>query len=128
MAKVVGSVDGRDRPVVRIPGRLDDLLVTVDTGFNGDVIVSPAGLTLLGLLPEGPIVDVELGNGSKASLQVIRAQIEWLDEIRNIQLLLAKDWQPSSDDPVGLIGVRLLTPHLLLIDFSGKSVEIEAID
>ena len=41
MAKLVGSVDHRGRPVVRVAvaGCEDEVLATIDTGFNGQVMV-----------------------------------------------------------------------------------------
>ena len=47
MAKVVGSVDDRGRPVVRIEGWLESILVTVDTGFNGDLMMGREAATLI---------------------------------------------------------------------------------
>ena len=42
MAKVIGSVDQRGRPVIRLEGKTDSVLVIVDTGFNGELMVTRA--------------------------------------------------------------------------------------
>ena len=125
MAQVVGSVDARNRPVVRIAGGEDELLAIIDTGFNGDMIVSASGLRTLGCSAVGPTVDIELGDGSRARVRMTRASIEWLGAHRTIQLLFAEAWQPAADEPCGLIGTRLLAPHLLLIDSGEGNITIE---
>ena len=51
MAKVIGSVDGRRRPVIRIEGKGDSLLLVVDTGFNGDLMLTRAAARQLGVDP-----------------------------------------------------------------------------
>lgn len=47
MAKINGSVDNRQRPVVRLESGKHSLLLLVDTGFNGDLLLSePAARAL----------------------------------------------------------------------------------
>ncbi len=126
MAKVIGSVDDRGRPVVRLEGKVESLLVVVDTGFNGDLMVTRAGAQALGLPLTGRTSGVELGDGSRREINEVRAKISWLGEEREIWVLVADNWVPKSpDDPVGLLGTELLPPHLLLVDFTARTVAIE---
>lgn len=125
MAQVVGSVDNRGRPLVRLPAIEDDLLLMIDTGFNGDLMLSRAGAKHLGLAVSGETTSVELGDGSSGYVYTIQMTIEWLSVRRTIDVLVPDIWRPTGDDPVGLIGTKLLTPHLLLVDFASRTVEIE---
>lgn len=52
-------------------------------------------------------------------------EISWLDEQRLVTVLVSDACKPFADDPVGLSGTMLLTPHLRLIDVADRNVEIE---
>ena len=125
MAKVVDSVDDRGRTVIRVEGINDSILVVVDTGFNGDLMVTRAAARDLGAQRLGREVDVQLGNGTVASVIRGRATIPWLGENRLVRVLVADDWLTVGDAPAGLLGTALLTPHLLMVDFAARTVEIE---
>ena len=124
MAKVIGSVDVRGRPVVRIEGKDDSILVVVDTGFNGDLMLTREASRLLGVDPGHAKTDVELGDGRRAAVYEARVTIKWLGSDRQVRILVADDWKTTGDAPVGLLGTALLSPHLLIIDFSAGTVEI----
>ena len=53
--------------------------------------------------------------------------IRWLDETRRVEVHVSTAVldRRMDDDPIVMIGTRLLTPHLLLIDFAQGTVEIE---
>ena len=101
------------------------MLLLVDTGFNGDLLLSAPAARALAIWGIGRTRTIELGDGTAAELRQERAQIAWLGTAREVRALVADSWQPRGDDPVGLIGTELITPHLLLIDFAARSVEIE---
>ncbi len=124
MARLIGSVDDRGRPLVRLSGEHDDLLLTVDTGFNGDLFVSRFGAQMLGLTPTGRATAVELGDGSTAFVEAARITLVWLGESRPIRVLVTNIWKPPVDDVVGLLGTGLLSPHRLVIDFTAGTVDI----
>ena len=128
MAKVIGAVDLRGRPVIRIEGKQDSILVVVDTGFNGDLMVSRDAARLLGVDPISTEAEIELGDGRTGRVNEARATITWLEQQRRIRVLVADDWAATGDAPVGLLGTDLLAPHLLLIDFTAGTVEIETQD
>lgn len=125
MAKVIGSVDDRGRPIVRLDLTRESLLLVVDTGFNGDLLVTRSAADLLGVTPTARETDVELGDGTIASLNQGRAVVPWLGSQRVVRVLVSDTWTTTPDAPVGLLGTDLLTPHLLLVDFDARSVEIE---
>ena len=126
MARIVGSVDDRGRPLIRIAGRRDDLLLTVDTGFNGDLFLTRFGAELLGVTPTGRATAVELGDGSTAFVEVARTTIAWLQERRPIRVRVTNVWKPIADEIVGLLGTGLPSPHRLTIDFAARTVDIQS--
>lgn len=125
VAKVVGSVDDRQRPVVRVSFGDTELLLVVDTGFNGDVLLSATAAAEIGLAVGGDTTTVELGDGTVASIVETMHSVVWLGRSRRIRALISVAWRPVGDSPVGLIGTNLLDPHLLFIDFDARTVEIE---
>jgi predicted aspartyl protease len=125
VAKVIGSIDARGRPVVRVDGNDDSLLVVVDTGFNGDLMVTLEAARSLGIVVGADETNVELGDGTVARVYEARTTIDWLGEQRSVRVLVSSAWRSGGDDPVGLLGTELLKPHLLLVDFGKDTVEIE---
>lgn len=125
MAKVIGSVDDLGRPVIRVEGKSDGILAVVDTGFNGDLLVTRPAAHALGVTGMVREADVELGDGSVARVFHGRATISWLGADRDVRVLVSDAWMTIGDAPIGLAGTALLTPHLLLVDFAQGTVEIE---
>jgi predicted aspartyl protease len=103
-----------------------DLLLTVDTGFNGDMLLAASAAASVGLTTDAAFTNIELGDGTTATLAETEYDMSWLDRRRLIRVRISSDWAPRGDDPVGLVGTKLISPHLLLIDFEARSVEIEA--
>lgn len=125
MAKVIGSIDQRGRPVIRVEGKLESILVVVDTGFNGDLLLAREAARLLEVDPVSKETEIELGDGRTVVVNEARATITWLEQARRVRVLVSNDWITTGDAPVGLLGTDLLAPHLLLIDFADGTVEIE---
>ena len=127
LPKLVGSVDDIGRPVVRVAvvGRDDEMLATIDTGFNGELLMGMGDAALLGVGQRTQGDSVELGHGVSVAVEVGRLRIVWLDAEREVTVLITDRLQPVANGPVALVGTALLTPHLLLIDFAQGTVEIE---
>jgi hypothetical protein len=53
--------------------------------------------------------------------------LNWLSKERRIELMVgpASTNRRMDDDPIALIGTKLLTSHLLFIDFGTLTLEIE---
>ena len=107
MAQVIGSVDERGRPVVRIEGRQESVLVIVDTGFNGDLMTTRDAATLLGADPLRRETEVELGDGRTVRVYETRATIMWLDRERRVRVLVSDEWTTIGDAPVGTTNAPL---------------------
>jgi predicted aspartyl protease len=129
LGTLIGSVDERLRPLIRLTAAKgdDDVLCLLDTGFNGELLVRRAEADRLGLLPIGSSEVAEFAGGERVRLQLAEGNIHWLGELRFVRALISADDRlpVSADAPQVLVGTRLLFPHLLLIDFSAATVEIE---
>ena len=121
----MGSVDECGRPVVRMRSTGDDLLIVVDTGFDGALLATRTAAKALGINPLGRTSSIELGDGSVSEVYEAIAALSWLEERRSVRVLVADTWEPPAEAPQGLLGTELLSPHLLLIGFSSRTVEIE---
>lgn len=130
LPSVVGSVDERCRRVVRIelPGRDNDFLAVVDTGFNGELFMAAVDAGALGLPSTGVRSSAEVAGGERQHVEEAIAIIPWMGREHRIEVLLglAPQQPKRADDPIALIGTRLLEPHLLMIDYAFGTVEIEA--
>jgi predicted aspartyl protease len=129
---LVGSIDDLLRPVVRIQqsGPDDEFLALLDTGFNGELFLSPGDATRFGFRLSGVVSLVRLAGGRTHRVQRGNGKIVWLGKTREIEALVSinADETIRADEPIALVGTRLLYPHILLIDFAAGTVEIEAQD
>ena len=76
MAKVTGSIDDRGRPVVRIELGSESLLCVIDTGFNGDLLLSESAAKSAGIVEGSRVARVELGDGR--STEVSQNNFNWI--------------------------------------------------
>ena len=128
LPKLVGSVDHLGRPVVRVAvvGRDDDVLATIDTGFNGELMLAAGDAAAIGVKLLEDAEEVELGDRSAIAIKLGKLRLRWLDTERDVTVFVSPRKDPTREgSPVMLIGTRLLAPHLLLIDFAANTVEIE---
>ena len=128
LSKVTGRVDRLGRPVVRIeiPGG-ESFLALIDTGFNGELMVAKVDAQMLGLTITTKVADVTVAGDLVQSVLEGIGSIRWLDVTRRVEIHIstAVPHRTMDDDPIAMIGTRLLSPHLLLIDFVQGTVEIE---
>jgi predicted aspartyl protease len=126
LPKIVGSVDALRRPVVRvsITGREDEVVATIDTGFNGELMATFGDAIRLGVNVDDSTETVRLGDDTQVDVKVGRIRLSWLGEDRLVTVFISPARAVASG-PVLLIGTRLLAPHLLFIDFAADTVEIE---
>jgi predicted aspartyl protease len=127
-----GSVDGRGRPLLRlsVTGARDDILATIDTGFNGELLVSEIDAMALGIATTGLTENVVLGDGSEIETRKGRAMILWFGIPRSIVVFITAGTEASTrlaDEPVALIGTRLLADDILEINFPAQTVAIRQV-
>jgi predicted aspartyl protease len=129
LSKIWGTVDRLRRPLIRLETPTgDSFLALVDTGFNGELMLSRPDATALGF--EVSIVEIKalLAGDVAQKLHEGSGQLKWLGKARRIELMVspASTNRRMDDDPIALIGTKLLASHLLFIDFDTLTVEIEA--
>jgi predicted aspartyl protease len=129
LSEIIGHVDPRDRPLISLslPGQDDEFLVTVDTGFNGELLIHDAATFPLAFERTGVDVYVEFADGGRRTLELASGSIVWFGRQRAVDIWIAKvDSKRSSraDEPAGLIGTGLISPHSLTIDFAARRVVI----
>jgi predicted aspartyl protease len=110
-----------------LPDSEDDLLVTVDTGFNGQLLIHDTELVRLGSDITWPTSEIELAGRERRAVGIVTVRIVWFGQQREVDVFVAGG-VPSraavADDPVGLLGTVLLAPHRLMIDFATGRVVI----
>jgi predicted aspartyl protease len=128
LSKIVGTIDRLRRPVIRLDTVVgDSFLALVDTGFNGQLMLSESDAQALGFVISRITIDAMLAGDVPQTVREGIGNIRWLGEDRKIDLVVSptSKLRRKDDDPIALIGTRLLTPHLLLVDFATNVLEIE---
>jgi predicted aspartyl protease len=128
LSKIWGTVDRLRRPVVRLETSAgDSFLALVDTGFNGELMLSQPDATALGFDVSKVDIKALLAGDVAQKLREGSGRLNWLGSERRVELMVApaSTHRRMDDDPIALIGTKLLTSHLLFIDFDTLTVEIE---
>lgn len=129
LSRIVGAIDRLRRPVIRLETPAgDSFLALVDTGFNGELMLSEADATSLGFTVSRVTLKVMLAGDTSQTIKEGSGQISWFGTSRKVNLIVnpTSHLRRMDDDPIALVGTRLLTPHLLLIDFEASTLEIES--
>jgi predicted aspartyl protease len=106
----------------------DDLLALLDTGFDGEIYCNQSDAIALGVRLSGGVERVELAGGVKATVQRGELEITWMGRVHTACALISgiQRTKPAADgEPAALIGSSLLRPHLVLLDYSAMTIEIE---
>lgn len=109
---VTEALEARVR--VRIIGGLE-VECTVDTGFTGALVLPSEVVLQLGL----PVISHEIFamvGDLEDSADVVLAQIEWLGEVRRVDVIVTDDY---------LIGTELLAGTRLTIDYVAGTIKID---
>ena len=131
MATLVGGIDDRLRPYMRVeyPGADDGFIALLDTGFNGELFLEEPAAFQLGVQLRGTSELVHLASGPVQEVRRGVVTIRWLGVVRRAEVLVAVvgSVKPRrADDPIALVGTALLNPHLVLLDFANRTIEIES--
>ena len=129
MSKLLGAVDDRGRPVIRIELAESDasFLALVDTGVKRELMLAEHDARALGFAVASEFRSVRLAMDVDRAAKAGSASINWFGSQRQIDVLVSMD-APTvrrADEPVALVGTGLLAPNLLKIDFDLKTVEID---
>lgn len=117
-----GFVDDRLRARLRVPvsasrdGERTDLLVWIDTAFNGGLAIPQMQVAELGLLKHSS-AEAILADGQTVELDTFACFFDWFGSTYETQIL-------ASDGEYPLLGTMLLDGHRLDIDYGAKTVEL----
>jgi predicted aspartyl protease len=130
MGSSFGHVDDLGRCLLRVerPSGADDVLAILDTGFNGELMMSRSMAITLGVELLPGLVDAQFANETTALVQIGQMPIVWFKHMKTVEVLIVDDASTQSRgsrQPSALLGTALLRPHLLLIDFARTTIELE---
>jgi predicted aspartyl protease len=129
LSDIIGHVDARNRPLVllSILGEEDAFPVIVDSGFNGELLLHDDAIIRHRCELTGLNEPIELADKASRLLMVARAQIIWFGQSRGVDVLIGTTQSSraaTADEPIGLLGTRLLSPHKLTVDFASRRVVV----
>jgi clan AA aspartic protease len=117
-----GFVDEKLRALLRVPlsasrdGIRQDVLVWIDTAFNGGLVLPRKQVAELGLVKEST-AEAILADGQLVELETFACFCEWFSNSYATQIV-------ASDSEYPLLGTMLLDDRHLNIDYKAKTVEL----
>ena len=117
-----GLVDDQLRALLRVPvsksrdGERTDLMVWIDTAFNGSLTIPHEQVTTLGLSKESS-AEAILADGRSVELETFACFLDWFGNTYETQIV-------ASDGKYPLLGTQLLDGHRLDINYLTKTVEL----
>lgn len=120
---MIGHVDRQGRAMLKVsmgPSKTaarHELDVWIDTGFNGDLVLSQRQIEEMGL-PHSGTAKAVLADGSRVSLKVHVCIIHWFGELRELNVV-------ANDGEIPLLGVGLLAGHDLHVSYRSFEVRID---
>ncbi|MFL5339055.1 MAG: hypothetical protein ACJ8F7_02715 [Gemmataceae bacterium] len=117
-----GLVDDQLRALLRVPisasrdGGRTDLVVWIDTAFNGGLAVPRQQVAELGLSKQSS-AEAILADGRTVELETFACFLDWFGNTYETQVA-------ASDGDYPLLGTLLLDGHRLDINYAAKTVEL----
>ena len=117
-----GSVDDQLRALLRVPvsasreGGRTDLVVWIDTAFNGGLAIPRKQVAELGLVKESS-AEAILADGRWVELETFACFFDWFGNSYETQIA-------ASDGEYSLLGTMLLDGHRLEVNYGTKTVEL----
>jgi len=119
---VKGFVDEELRALLRVPvsasrdGDRTDLVVWIDTAFNGGLAIPRQQVAKLGLV-KASSAEAILADGRFVELEMFACFLDWFGNTYETQIA-------ASDGEYPLLGTMLLDGHCLDINYATKTVEL----
>jgi clan AA aspartic protease len=119
---VNGFVDEQLRALLRVPvspspdGERTDLVVWIDTAFNGGLTLPRKQVAELGLSKQSS-AEAILADGRSIVLETFGCFLDWFGNTYETQVA-------ASDGEYPLLGTMLLDGHRLDINYAAKTVEL----
>ena len=117
-----GFVDEKLRALIRVPvsaakeGERREIVVWIDTAFNGGLVVPKHQIEELGLVQESA-AEAILADGQSVELEMYQCFIDWFGETYETQVA-------ANESKFPLLGTQLLEGHRLEVDYRSQTVEI----
>jgi predicted aspartyl protease len=130
VSEMIGSIDDRRRPLVRVPvSGQDDLLAIIDTAFTGELLLDEDVAERWGVVFVNIDGQIELGDGSRKFVKQGLLTITWFDADRDtsVQIVPSEPSRRTRQDgePFALLGTELLAPSILNVNFTSGVVSIQ---
>ena len=115
-----GIVDDELRALIRIPiaaskeSARHELLVWIDTAFNGGLVVPRKQITKLKLAKESS-AEATLADGSLVELETYSCFFDWFGQSFETQII-------ANDGVYPLLGTMLLAGRRLVIDYQARTL------
>jgi predicted aspartyl protease len=119
---VKGFVDDKLRALLRVPvsasrdGSRVDIVVWIDTAFNGGLVIPRKQIAELRLVKESS-AEAMLADGHAVELETFACFFDWFSNSYETQIVASNGEYP-------LLGTMLLDGHRLEIDYGAKTVEL----
>jgi clan AA aspartic protease len=119
---VKGVVDDRLRALLRVPvsasgdGDRNEIVVWIDTAFNGGLVIPRKQIAELGLMKESS-AEAILADGKVVELETFACFLDWFGSSYETQIV-------ANDGEYPLLGTMLLDGRQLNIDYAAKTVEL----
>jgi clan AA aspartic protease len=119
---VNGLVDDQLRALLRVPvsasrgGKRTDLIVWIDTAFNGGLAIPRKQVAELGLSQQSS-AEAILADGHSVELEMFACFLDWFGKTYETQIA-------ASDGEYPLLGTMLLDGHRLDINYAARTIEI----
>ena len=116
-----GLVDDQLQALLRVPvsasrdGERTDLVVWIDTAFNGGLAIPRKQVAELGLSKQSS-AEAILADGRSVELETFACFLDWFGKTYETQIA-------ASDGEYPLLGTMLLDGHRLDIDYGTKTIE-----
>ncbi len=117
-----GFVDDQLRALLRVPvsasrdGERTDLVVWIDTAFNGGLAIPQKQVADLGLVKQSS-AEAILADGRSVELETFACFVDWFGNSYETQIA-------ASDGEYPLLGTMLLNGRRLEISYAEKTVEL----
>jgi len=119
---VKGFVDDKLRALIRIPvsassdGKRQEIVVWIDTAFNGTLVLPQQQIVQLALVKESS-AEAVLADGHTVELETFACFFDWFGNSYETQIV-------ANDGAYPLLGTMLLDGHRLDIDYQARTVEL----
>ncbi len=119
---MIGTVDDAGRALLEVALRAlathaaSKIVVWIDTGFTGDLVIPQSIVDQLGLAESGS-VDAVLADGSRSELKTFTSLISWLGTDREIEVI-------ANDGQFPLLGVGLLLGCEFRVNYQTRELTI----